>query len=328
MSKKKDSKWYFQQLLDPLFIKEPTPAEYLRSCVIVRESLQLEKDGKGSPEAAGALRAKLITHMGCIGIEGLAEAALKGDLDQIEGLILVEHLDYDLKKAHTAVRTLKQRPGESLKDYTKRAVDLWRGIRRVTLVDENPLDNEFRAQDDRAVPYWASGIIQPELVDFIRQGINDGSLAKGDHTMLMEKYESAKKWLVIRQKFARCEILHSNPAPSKSKQHQLVAAIAPPNHTGDNNAWERQKPTQRPTAERRTVELRQRGDGIGPCQHCTEGTFTRGKGCNNRNCKSKFAVCFFCEQQSFRSRRGCHTPGCQANQDRRQRSGNGQAKDL
>lgn len=324
-SQERDSEWYRRQLLDSLFLGMKTPAEFLRMCAVIRESLDIPADGGGPSAATEALRAKLVAHLHCTGLEGLAKAAREGDIDRMEGLVLLEHFGYGLAKAYAAVLTMKQAPGESLRDYTRRTVDLWRGIRRVALEDPADLDRELQLPPERAARFWARGITQMDLRGFIEQGIDNQRLTSKNASQLMEISREAEAWLAVREKFAGCPVLRPNPTPAKSKQHQLVAAMMTPSRPENNNGRGQWNPTQQPRPRQRAAGMQRPSDQGAPCKHCSTGTWRRG--CDNPLCESKVVACFSCQERSFLPGRGCRTSGCPANKPH-QTSGNVRAEDY
>ena len=319
----RDDQWYSRVLLDKLFEGMKTPEEFLRMCSVIRESLDFPVEGRGPPAATSALRAKLIAHLHCPGLEGLAKAAREGDISRMEGLVLLEHFGYGLKKAYDAVRTMRQAPGEPLKDYTRRAVDLWRGIQRTKLVDKTDLDEECRIPKDRAARLWAIGITQRELHRFVELGIDGLWFDKKEASWLMELYGKAEAWLATRAKFDGCPILQPTTAHARGRQRQLVATIAPPSQVEPaDGGRERQIPRPRrgrPEGPQREDQIRHET----PCRICQKGTINRRKGCSNILCPTKIVFCRDCQEMTYHMTNGCSTAGCRSNRGTSQPLGNG-----
>ena len=325
---KMNHNWYLQQLPDGLFIRNPTPTEFLLRCTTLRETLQVSPEGVCNPEATQALRTKLISQMDCVEIEGLAEAAMEGLFNRVVGLVLLERLEYDLQKARAEVRKMKQNADENLKTYTKRAIALWWAIDRLELVDDGNLDFSPPPQKKEAVRIWALGIRDERLDEFVKAGFDDESLMRGKVSELTTHRVKAEAWLA-RRELLRPRPRH-NPTPTKCRQQQrpLMAVMTTPSQPENNNGRGQWNPTQQPRPQQRAAEMQRPGDQGAKCKHCPNGTVSTRKGCDNSLCESKVVVCFACQERSFRHGQGCRTLGCRANPETRQASGNGRVKDY
>ena len=239
----------------------------------------------------------------------------------MEGEILHEHFEYSLKKAHGGVNDMEQRRDESLKNYTQRAENLWRAIRRVELVSEEVLSSRFKAVSEEAIEIWATGITQPDLREFVRKGFLEDAWGKEDWKGLQKHYKRAREWL---ERAAKVPSLANQPQtgkavktgqapnPGRSKQRPLVAVMAPSDQGESTNGRDRRNPRQRQGFQRSVASSQGQNSQSEPCQDCADGIFTWGKGCNNLSCKSKCMKCNYCGQISFQPRRGCLNASCPA----------------
>lgn len=316
-------------LPDYLFNSKPTPTEFLTNSAAIREALELQEENTGTAPvtATRVLRTKYSSRMGCGTLEGLSTAANRGEIDRMEGLILRHHLGYSLKKAHEAVFNMEQGNNESLRNYTNRAINLWRGIGLVSSTEPKDLEARFQATKDRAGMYWIAGIRQPDLELFINKKICDDTLVSVQVTELKKLCREAEDMLERLEDVKRSTVLHPTQTSAKNKHRQLVAAMTPPSQAETENGRERWNPTQQPRRQQRAAEPQRPGDQRAMCEHCSEGTFTWGKGCDNPLCRSKARPCRYCQKLSFYPRRGCDTPGCQPIRELRRASGNGRAGD-
>jgi hypothetical protein len=247
------SREYEKRLTDIMFVREPSVAEFLRRCSTIRETLNLKADGGGSPRAARALLNKYRTQMGGSDVLGLATAADEGDFDLMEGLVLYNLLDYNLKDAHAAVRNVRQHDKESLRAYTRRVLDLWRGIERVELVDKRYLELSARADKAIAVRYWSFGIRLEELRSFVQGGVLDQSLIFGDISKIKDLSLRAQKVLDEADSIKDCFLLRLVPAPAKSKQHRYATAKAPTSQTVGETTRGGRGPVREPRQQRQTT---------------------------------------------------------------------------
>lgn len=303
-----NKKDYSERLLDSFFKDVKTAESFLWICPIIRESLEFPENGIGPPAATEALRAKLVGHLQCCGLEGLAKAARDGDINLMEGLILYKHFGYNLRTAYAAVRALTQRQGEPLDSYTRRAIGLWQGIRRVALVDRRPVDEERKIPEIRAPRLWVIGIRQANLEGFRKRGIDMKwfDRADADASSLKDLCDKAEDWLATEELYGSPQ----KPKPSstvKNGPYRAVAAIMPPAQTENISHGERQN--ARRELRYRTTPERQ-GEESAPCLSCLNGTVTRRRGCSNLACGSRLRQCHFCLQFTFLPNRGCSTVGC------------------
>ena len=323
---------YFQQLPDFLFLKNPTPAEFMERSAAIREAIRLptSEEGPAHETACLALRIKYGSHMGCGMIPGLADAAHEGSMSRMEGLILRDHLGHNLRRAHATILKPEQDKMESIRAYTIRLINLWHAIDRVTLVtpEDEGIENQYSATRDLAVRDWINGIRQPALTEFMRRSLGDSSFRKGDETKLMDKCKEAEKALEEQEEFQQNPLLRAIIKPANSKQQrQIMAVTTTSDYTGNTSSEGQQSARQgrRPSeGQQGRPEIRVRGQTI-PCDDCTTGTFTIGQGCSNPECKTKFRHCHFCMKWSFSPRTGCTTPGCQSKRTSRG-PGNGRAR--
>lgn len=298
---------YSERLLDSCFKDVKTAESFLWICPIIRESLEFPENGIGPPAATEALRAKLVGHLQCSGLEGLAKAARDGNINLMEGLILYKHFGYNLMTAYAAVRALKQRQGEPLSSYTRRAIGLWQGIRRVALVDRRTVDEECKIPEIRAPRLWVIGIRQTNLEGFRKRGIEMKWFDPADASTLKDLCDKAEDWLATEELYESPPKPKPSSTPAKNGPYRAVAAITPPARTENISHGERQNVRREPRY-RTTPE--QQGEESAPCLSCSNGTVTWKRGCSNLACDSRLRRCRFCLQRTFMPNRGCSTVGC------------------